>query len=162
MPYNLDLPEVFNATDYFIDRNVHEGRGDKIAVLCEDRSFTYRQIQEGVNRFGNALKSLDVRMEERVALLLLDTEIYPQTFFGAIKIGAVPVCLNTMNRSQDFQFYLNDCRARVLVVDAPLLELIEPIRANLPFLKKIIVANGTAPAGDLSLTELTSSQSTVL
>jgi benzoate-CoA ligase len=159
MPYNLNLPEEFNAADYFVDRNVREGRGNKVAVLCEDRTLTYSQIQEQVNRFGNALKSIDVRMEERVALLLLDTEIYPQAFFGAIKIGAVPVCLNTLNRSKDFEFFLNDSRARVLVVDALLLDQIEPIRGNLRFLKHIIVANGSAPAGDLSLSELTSSQS---
>lgn len=162
MPYNLNLPETFNAADYFVDRNVREGRGDKVAVLCEDRAFTYGEIQEGVNRFGNALKSLDVRMEERVALLLLDTEVYPWAFFGAIKIGAVPVCLNTLNRSKDFEFYLNDSRARVLVVDAPLLEQIEPIRGNLRFLENIIVANGAAPAGDLSLAELTACQSSSL
>ncbi|MBT1076484.1 benzoate-CoA ligase family protein [Geobacter grbiciae] len=162
MPYNLNLPETFNAADYFIDRNIREGRGDKLAVLCEERSLTYRQLQEGVNRFGNALKSLDVRMEERVALLLLDTEVYPQAFFGAIKIGAVPICLNTMNRPQDFQFYLNDSRARVLVVDALLLDQIEPIRRNLQFLKHVIVANGSAPAGDLSLAELCAPQPTEL
>ena len=162
MPYNLNLPEEFNAADYFVDRNVREGRGDKVAVLCEDRSFTYQQVQENVNRFGNALKSLDVRMEERVALLLLDTECYPQAFFGSIKIGAVPVCLNTLNRSKDFEFYLNDSRARVLVVDALLLDQIEPIRGNLRFLKHVIVANGKAPAGDLSLAEVTAAQSAEL
>lgn len=162
MPYNLNLPETFNAADYFVDRNIREGRGEKVAVLCEDRAFTYNQIQESVNRFGNALKSIDVRMEERVALLLFDTETYPEAFFGAIKIGAVPICLNTLNRSKDFEFYLNDSRARVLVVDALLLDQIEPIRGNLHFLKHIIVANGTAPAGDLTLTELTSSQATSL
>lgn len=162
MPSRLKLPEAFNAADYYIDRNVREGRGDKIAVLCEDRSFTYRQIQTGVNRFGNALKELDVRMEERVALLLLDTEVYPQAFYGAIKIGAVPVCLNTLNRSQDFEYYLNDCRARVLVVDKLLLEQIEPIRNNLQFLTHIIVANGDAPAGTMNLTDLASALSSDL
>jgi benzoate-CoA ligase len=101
-------------------------------------------------------------MEERIALLLLDTEIYPQAFFGAIKIGAVPICLNTMNRSKDFEFFLNDSRARVLVVDAALLEQIDPIRSNLRFLKHVIVANGTAPSGDLSLSELVSMQSSEL
>jgi benzoate-CoA ligase len=162
MPYDLNLPEEFNAADYFVDRNVREGRGDKVAVLCEDRAFTYSQIQERVNRFGNVLKSIDVRMEERVALLLHDTEIYPQAFFGSIKIGAIPVCLNTMNRSKDFEFFLNDSRARVLVVDALLLEQIAPIRKNLHYLKHIIVANGSVPAGDLSLSELTNSQSSNL
>ena len=162
MPFKLDLPELFNAADYFVDRNVREGRGDKVAVLCEDRVFTYLQVQEGVNRFGNALKSLQVRMEERVALLLLDSELYPQAFFGAIKIGAVPVCLNTLNRSKDFEFYLNDCRARVLVVDAELLEQIEPIRANLSFLEHIVVANGSACHADLSIDALVSPQSASL
>jgi len=159
MPYNLNLPESFNAADYFVDRNIREGRADKIAVRCESRTYTYGQIQEMVNRFGNALQALDLRMEERVALLLLDTEVYPQTFFGAIKIGAAPVCLNTLNRSKDFEFYLNDSRARVLVVDALLLEQIEPIRKNLRFLKHLIVANGPAPGGDLSLAELTAATS---
>src|SRR5690349_7704490 len=110
MPYNLNLPETFNAADYFVDRNIREGLGDKIAILCEDRAITYSQIQEGVSRFGNALISMDVRMEERVALLLLDTEVFPQAFFGAIKMGAVPICLNTLNRPKDYEYYLNDSR----------------------------------------------------
>lgn len=54
MPYNLNLPEQFNAADYFIDRNIREGRANKTAVLCEERAFTYGQLQENVNRFGNA------------------------------------------------------------------------------------------------------------
>jgi benzoate-CoA ligase family protein len=162
MSNNLELPQTFNAADYFVDRNIREGRGAKVAVRCEDRALTYSEVQEGVNRFGNALKSLDVRMEERVALLLLDTEVYPLAFFGAIKIGAVPICLNTLNRTQDFEYYLNDSRARVLVVDAALLEAIEPLRGKLPFLQQIIVANGAAPVGDLSLAELTATQPTDL
>jgi benzoate-CoA ligase family protein len=162
MPYNLNLPETFNAADYFVDRNIREGLGDKTAILCEERAFTYGQIQEGVNRFGNALISMDVRMEERVALLLLDTEVFPQAFFGAIKMGAVPICLNTLNRPKDYEYYLNDSRARVLVVDASLLHNIEPIRDDLRHLRHIIVANGDAPPGFLNFDELTATESTIL
>ncbi|MFU8856013.1 MAG: benzoate-CoA ligase family protein [Deferrisomatales bacterium] len=158
MTTTLDLPERFNAADHFIDRNVRAGRGQKVAVLCEDRSLTYEQVQAGVNRFGNALRSFGVRMEERVALLLLDTEVYPQAFFGAIKIGAVPVCLNTLLRPKDYQYMLNDSRARVLVIDAGLLECIEPIRGALQFVETVIVANGAAPAGDRNLADVVASQ----
>lgn len=150
----LDLPEEFNATDYFIDRNIREGRREKIAVLCEGRATTYGEMQLVVNSFGNALQSLGVRMENRVALLLQDTEVFPQVFFGAIKIGAVPVCLNSMQMPKDFEYYLNDCRAEVLVIDALLLELIEPILNNLQFLKHVIVSNGTATASELSFSKL--------
>jgi benzoate-CoA ligase family protein len=147
MQFDLQLPEKFNAADYFVDRHIREGRGGKTAVLCEDRSRTYAEIQAGMNRVGNGLKGLGVRMEERVALLLLDTEIYPQAFFGAIKMGAVPICLNTLMRPKEYLYFLNDSRARVLLVDAFLLAHIETIKEELKFLEHIIVVNGPAPAG---------------
>lgn len=157
-----DLPQTFNAADYFVDRNVREGRGGKVAVLCEDRSFTYADIQAAMNRFGHGLRSLGVRMEERVALLLLDSEIYPQAFFGAIKIGAVPVCLNTLLRPKDYEYFLNDSRARILVIDAALLPVIEPIRKNLRYVETVVVARGPVPEGDLPLAPLLASQPTSL
>ena len=154
MGFELTLPGQFNAADYFVDRNVREGRGNKVAVLCEDRSLTYAGMQDGVNRIGNGLKGLGVRMEDRVALLLLDTEIFPQAFFGAIKMGAVPVCLNTLMRPADYSYLLNDGRPRVLIIDAALLDVIEPIREELRFLEHTIVVNGPAPEWAISFDKL--------
>ncbi len=54
-----------------------------------------------VNQFGNALRSLTVRMEERILLLLLDTPEFAVSFFGAIKIGAIPVPVNTLLKPAD-------------------------------------------------------------
>lgn len=154
MGFELTLPGQFNAADYFVDRNVREGRGNKVAVLCEDRSLTYAGMQDGVNRIGNGLKGLGVRMEDRVALLLLDTEIFPQAFFGAIKMGAVPVCLNTLLRPADYSYLLNDGRPRVLIIDAALLDVIEPIREELRFVEHTIVVNGPAPEWAISFDKL--------
>ena len=85
------LPDEFNATTYFIDRHLREGRGQKVAFECEGVALTYGQLVDRVNRTGNALRQLGVRVEERVLLLLLDTPEFAVSFFGAIKIGAVPV-----------------------------------------------------------------------
>lgn len=81
MAFSLNLPDQFNAADYFVDRHIREGRKDKVAVICEDRKLTYGDIQKGANQVGNGLKSLGVRMEDRVVLLLLDTEVYPPGVF---------------------------------------------------------------------------------
>ena len=68
------LPDTFNAATRFVDRNIHEGRGAKVAIECGDERVTYQQVLDRVNRVGNALREkLDVRLEERVMLLLLDT-----------------------------------------------------------------------------------------
>lgn len=162
MEFNLQLPKKFNAADHFVDQNIREGRAEKTAVICENRQFTYSQIQGGMNRIGNGLKTLGVRMEDRVGLLLLDTEIYPQAFFGAIKIGAVPVCLNTLMRPKDYAYFLNDSRARVLVVDHNLLDNIETIRSELSFLEHIVVVGGSVKSDDIPFGPWITAQSDAL
>ena len=69
----LNLPRQFNAAEYFVDRNVAEGRGDKTAILFEDQAVTYDQLMENVNRVASVLTELGVGMEERVMLLVRDT-----------------------------------------------------------------------------------------
>src|SRR5437016_11257789 len=141
----IELPSCFNAATHFIDRHIQDGRGSKIAIECGDQQVTYSQLFERVNRFGNALKKLGVRQEERVALLLLDTPEFFYGFFGGIKIGAIPIPLNTLLNPAEYQYILNDCRARVAVVSAALYPQIQAIpKANLRYLQKIVIV-GEAP-----------------
>ena len=95
----ITLPETFNVATHFVDRNVQEGRGAKVAIECGDEQVTYQQLLENTNRVGNVLLALGVRPEERVLLLLLDTPEFLYSFFGAIKIGAVAVPVNTQAKT---------------------------------------------------------------
>src|SRR5881397_405970 len=83
------LPAQFNVAAWFVDRNVTEGRGASPAFLYEHRTLTYADVQELVNRTGNALLELGVEMETRVLMLCLDAPEFIGTFWGAIKIVAV-------------------------------------------------------------------------
>jgi acyl-coenzyme A synthetase/AMP-(fatty) acid ligase len=101
------VPRAFNAAEYFVDRHLREGRSSRIAIECEDQRVTYSQLSDRVNRLGNALRdTLEVRMEERVLLLLPDVPEFAYCFFAAIKIGAVPVPVNTLLRPNDYEFLL--------------------------------------------------------
>src|SRR6266481_81447 len=145
----LELPTTFNAAAHFVDRNIREGRGQRVAFECGDERCTYQQLFERVNQLGNALKKLGVRREERVALLLLDTPEFAYCFFGAIKIGAVPVPLNTMLTSPEYEYMLNDSRARVVIVSESLLPRLQAIpKAGLGCLEKIIVFESVPGSAD--------------
>jgi benzoate-CoA ligase len=156
----IDLPERMNAAVDFVDANVEAGRGGKLAIINagDGTSYTYDEVLRRTNQTGNALKSLGVRREERVMLLLLDSPEFVFTFFGAMKIGAVPIPTNTLLVPDDYQYMINDSRARVLVISEALLPRIEPIRANLSCLDEIIVV-GQPAEGQLSYRELTESAS---
>jgi benzoate-CoA ligase family protein len=137
------LPDAFNVATYFVDRNVLEGRGEKTAIECGDERVTYRQLLERTNRVGNALRKLGVRLEERVVLLLLDTPEFLYSFFGTIKIGAVAVPANTLLKPYEYEYLLNDARARVVLVSEallPQLQSIEPKR--LKYLREVVVVGG--------------------
>lgn len=146
----VGVPEEFNVAAYFVDRNVAEGRGSNVAVECGDERVTYQQVLERTNRLGNALRSqLGVRLEERVLLLLLDTPEFVYSFFGAIKIGAVPIPINTRLTPEDYRYVLNDCRARVAMVSAPLLQLLQQIPAGqLRYLREVVVVGKPSAAPD--------------
>src|SRR4030043_1806456 len=115
-----EFQEFFNAGDYFVDRNIRQGRGHKVAVYSEYRNYTYNDIQKMVNKTANGLRELGVRVDDRVMILMLDVPQFYAMFYGAIKIGAVPIPLNTMLPREDYEYYLNDSRARVLVVSEEL------------------------------------------
>ena len=137
-----NLPHAFNVATYFVDRNVLEGRGEKIAIECGGERVSYQQLFERTNRVGNALRSLGVRLEERVVLLLLDTPEFLYSFFGTIKIGAVAVPVNTFLKPHEYEYLLNDTRAGVALVSGALLPQLQSIeRKRLKYLREIVVAD---------------------
>jgi benzoate-CoA ligase len=166
----IDLPQIFNVATYFVDHNIREGREENIAIESAAERVTYQQLLERTNRAGNALRNLGVRPGERVLLLLLDSPEFLYCFFGAIKIGAVAVPVNTQAKRHDYEYMLNDSCAPIAIVSASLLGQLQAIpRQNLACLRKVILVgdhsspNGYSRLSDLMLTaspELTAERTT--
>ena len=157
----VSLPERFNVADYLVDRHVREGRGERTAILCGDESVSYAQVAERSNGLANGLRSLGVRREDRIMLLLYDTPAFAYSFFGAQKMGAVPIPTNTLLKSQDYQYMLNDSRARVVIVSEALLPQLAAIPRNLlPYLEEVVV-DGAASGEMRALDQLLKASATL-
>jgi benzoate-CoA ligase family protein len=104
-----------------LDRNVEAGRGDKPAVIADDRTLTYAELRREANRMANLLRSLGVHREERVLLVLDDTSAFPVTFLGAMRAGIVPVPVSTLDKDDNFRHFVDDSYAQVVVADAAVL-----------------------------------------
>jgi benzoate-CoA ligase family protein len=141
----LMIPETFNVATLYVDANVEVGRGSRTAICYGDQQITYDEVLEKVNRAGNALRALGLEVEQRVGLLLLDCPEFIYSFFGAIKIGAVAVPMNTLFTPADYRYLLNDSRARAIIVSHALLPQIEVIRHELPYLRHLIVVGEAGP-----------------
>ena len=155
------LPAEFNVAAYFIDRGLGEGSAASAAYIYEDRTLTYGDVRELTNRAGNVLLELGVGREDRVLIVCLDSPEFVATFWGAIKIGAVPIPVNTLMRSADYLYFLNDSRAKVAVVSAPLLAEAAPALREARHLRHVLVAGG-APGPYLSWEDRLAKASTAL
>ena len=153
-----DVPDVFNLGSFLTDRHIAEGRGAKTALYYLDERVTYSSLVAMVNRTGNMFKTLGLEIENRVVLVLPDSPEFFYCFLGAMKIGAVPVAVNTLASPKDYSYFLNDSRAKVLVVHESFLPKIEPIMGELKFLRKTVVV-GTATAGTESYDKLVKKES---
>jgi benzoate-CoA ligase len=143
----VDLPERLNAAAVLVDSHLQQGRAEKAAILCGDVTVSYKELYERVNRFGNVLLGLGIRMEDRVAIIMPDYPECVYAFFGAIKIGAVAIPMNTLLMPVDYEYLLNDSRAQVLVIHSSLLDRIEPVRSKLRYVKNVIVVGDRVRPG---------------
>ena len=135
-------PEVFNAVDALLDRNIANGLADKPAFVDEERTLTYGALQTATCAAANAMAGLDLRPGQVIAMLMADTVDFPVVFWAALRAGCVPVCLNTLLQAENYAYILNDSHARALFVSADLLAQVEPLLAGLPDLENVIVVGG--------------------
>ena len=117
--------ERLNAST-LLDRNLEAGRAGKTAFLTADGAVTYGELTSLTAAVASYLIDLDVEREQRVLMILDDSPAFPATFLGAMRIGAVPVPVNPMDRVDNYVYYLDDSYARVLVVEGSLLDALEP------------------------------------
>jgi len=146
-----DLPLNYNICD-ILEHNL-QSRGDKIAIHSDAGSMTFQQAADQVNQVGNALRKLDVRFGDCVGILCPDQPEWVLTFFATAKVGAVALGMNTLLKTEEYDYILRDSRVRVLVVHASLLELVEPVRDRHATLKHIIVIGDPMREGDLAYCE---------
>src|SRR3979490_235153 len=134
----------YNAVTWLLDRNVDEGRGEKLAFTDTVSELTYGGLQQQSRRLANLLRRLGVRREERVAMIMLDTTDFPIVFLGAIRAGVVPVPLNTLLTSDQYAYVLADCRARVVFISEALLPVVKDMLGRMPDLEHVIVSGTNA------------------
>ena len=140
---------LYNAAADLIDRNLL-ARGDKVAVIDDQGSYSYAELGNRVDRFAGYLTGLGLPVESRILICLQDSIDFPVASLGAIKAGLVPVMVNPLLTSADLSYMLWDSRARLVVASAAVWPALAPALADKPHLDHILAADREPPAGTSS------------
>ena len=159
-PAKLSFTDTFNVTFPLLDRNLAEGRGDRVVVRWRDRELTFGQLADNVFRMANAFRRLGVEPGERVMLLVKDVPGFYYGFLAAIRIGAIPIPVNYFLRGHDYTYMLSDSAAKVVMASPDVLgEIIPAIESNEKKVAVKIVVEGEQD-GWLQLDDLLSGEET--
>lgn len=138
---------TYNAARWLLDRNVDEGRGDSLAVICGATRLSYQDVLRQVWRAQNALRELDVRPDERVALIVNDEPELIVWFLAALRSGAVAVPLSTMLTAGELATVVDDAGAQVVVLSEPYAGHVPVLAGAAQALRAAVVIGPAGTAG---------------
>ncbi len=124
----------------------HAGNApDSPALVFEDRTISYGELLDSINKLANAFKYQGVARGDRVAIVMGNRPEFVYAYFAAVRIGAVAVTLNPVVTAYELSHYFADGKPKVVVTTWDQLEKMEKITARHEYLKAIF---STDPAGD--------------
>jgi benzoate-CoA ligase (EC 6.2.1.25) len=137
-------PERFNFAAHLLAANAT--RGAKPAFVDDTGALSYAQLDERVRRMATALRSLYLRREERVMVLMHDGNDWPVAFLGSLYAGLVPVAVNTLLTADDYAYMLEHSRAQAVLVSGALLPTLNSAMVKSDHeVQKVIVSRPLAP-----------------
>ena len=118
---------------------------NKIALIFENQSYTYQQLNQIVNQLAHGLQKKGINKGDRVALFLPNIPEFVLSYLAILKLGAIVVSLNVMLKSTEVTYILNDCTAKIIITTETLGKNVAV--ADLPYLEKISLAEVKASKG---------------
>jgi benzoate-CoA ligase family protein len=115
--------ELFNASEYLLDRQLAAGHGDRVALTGVAGDLSYTELHGRVVKAAAGLRAIGLQPEQRVLMVMADSPELVITYLAAMRMGAVPVPVSTMTHADGLADLLRDSRARLLAVTHQFAEL---------------------------------------
>ena len=152
--WKWNIPEYYNIGYDCVDKHAEGKNKDKKALIWENEKgdteqFTFAQMKELSNKFGNILRNLGIEKGDRFLIRLPDIPAFQISFIGGVKIGAVPIPSSVMFRSKEIEYRVKDSESKVVITTSKYVKEVHEIKESCPSLKNIIVV-GDAKDSEIS------------
>ncbi len=147
VPHDVEIPEI--SVNALFDQIV-EKYPNRTAIIFYGKKISYRELQDKIYRFANALGGFGIKKGDRVALLLLNTPEHVVAFYATLRIGAVVTAISPVYVSSEIKHQLEDSGAEILICQDILYETVEKtgvtfkqviltsVTESLPSIKKLL------------------------
>lgn len=113
--------------------------GDREAVVTEDRTLTFAELDERATRLANHLTSLGVERGDRVGIHAMNCTEWVEAFYAAMKLGAAPVNVNFRYVAEELRYLYANAGCRVTITQPEYTSVLDEIADDLPDLAHRVV-----------------------
>jgi len=141
------LEVIWNYLDLAVKKNPH-----KPFLYFGDNKITYKELDEISNRLADSFIRIGLKHGDNIAIVALNQPEWLYTFFAATKVGIGLIALNVRYRAAEFEYMLNNARAKALVclnefAGFNYSEFFSSIREKIPGVQRYIFLGGGFPGG---------------
>ena len=121
---------------------------DKPAVVYGDRTYSYSDFRQRVNKLAGALKAAGVEKGDRVAFLVPNIPPMLEGHYGPMRLGAVLVAINIRLSPREVRHILNHSGAKVLVFDSELAPTVREALQGVEGVSTVVQVLDAAPRAE--------------
>ena len=115
----------------FLDRSA-KVYPNKPAIIYNDTTYTYSEMDDRVNRLAGALRQAGVQKCDRVAFMVPNIPAMLEGHYGPMRLGAILVAINIRLSAREIGYILNHSGAKVLVFDTEFADTVRQMRDDIP------------------------------
>jgi acyl-CoA synthetase (AMP-forming)/AMP-acid ligase II len=104
---------------------------NKAAIIFNDKTTTFAELNRRAVRLGNAISALGVRQRDRVAVILRNRTEYSEIIYGLVKAGVTLVPVNWRFAPEEMRYVITNSEACAVIVGDEFLEKLRPIMGDL-------------------------------
>ena len=117
---------------------------EREAVVDGNLRMTYAQFLERCDRWSSALQAFGTGHGDRVAYIAPNTHAHLEAYYAVPQIGAVLVPINYRLLSDDFEYIINHCGAKIVCAHSDHIKAIDGIRDRLPDVEHFVALEGSS------------------
>ncbi len=125
---------------------------ERVAIRFEGRSISYGHLNRDANRLASSLRAAGIPAGDRVALYLPNVPEFAVAYYAAQKLGAIPVTINAILKTEEVSFLLGDSGATVVFTTGDLARYVTADCAAVRL--RVVVNDAAVPAGWTALGDL--------
>ncbi|MRH89471.1 AMP-binding protein [Nocardia sp. SYP-A9097] len=128
---------AFNVADLF--EHAVDAVPDRLAIVCGDRSLTYRELDERANRLAHHLSAKGIGRGDHVGIYSRNSIEALETMLAVYKLRAVLICVNYRYVAEEVRYIVDNADLKALVHERSYADVVAEVLPQTPQLTEVVV-----------------------